>query len=159
MEKIKIAFFGHRDIYITDDQREQLKTTVSHLIDSYAFAEFYFGGYGRFDHDAYDCMREFAAACRCKCKFCYVHPYSYPKYLLRHSPPDGMYDELVYLGSENIPPKIAIIDRNKKIVNICDMIIFAVTRTHGGAYQTLKYAERKHIAHINLATNFITRLL
>lgn len=114
MEKIKIAFFGHRDVYMSAAQRVRLKTIVSSLIQNRDLAEFYFGGYGRFDREAYDCAREAAAASSCKCKFCYVIPYISPAYLLRHSPPRDMYDEIVYLGSESVPPRIAIIDRNKK---------------------------------------------
>ena len=53
--------------------------------------------------------------------------------------------------SANAHPKSAIQIRNRALVDRSDFCVFCVTHKSGGAYQTLRYAERVGAKLINLS--------
>lgn len=54
-----------------------------------------------------------------------------------------LYDSTVYPLIESVPPRYAIVHRNRWMVDNSDLVIAYVTHGWGGAASTLKYAERK----------------
>ena len=63
----------------------------------------------------------------------------------------GLYDSIVYPPIEKTPPRFAISKRNEWMISKADLVIAYVSRTYGGAYQTLQFARRKKKRVINLA--------
>ena len=61
------------------------------------------------------------------------------------------FDEVIYPALENVPPKYAIIRRNKWMVDRADLLIAYITHGWGGAARTYHYAKRKGIPTVNLA--------
>ena len=62
------------------------------------------------------------------------------------------YDEIeVCEAATKAHYKSAIQVRNKQMVDRSDLVIFYVENERGGAYQTLKYAEKQGIHIINIA--------
>ena len=53
------------------------------------------------------------------------------------------YDEIIYPEIESVPPRYAIIKRNKWMVEKADCIIVYVNRRFGGAYTALKHGVNK----------------
>ena len=61
------------------------------------------------------------------------------------------FDDTIYPNLETIPPKYAIIKRNKWMIDRADFLITYVHNEWGGAYRTLSYARKKSdikICHI-----------
>ena len=64
----------------------------------------------------------------------------------------SLYDDIeVPLELMGCHPKAAIGKRNRILIDRADYLIACVTRQYGGAYQTLRYAQRRRIEIINLA--------
>ena len=64
---------------------------------------------------------------------------------------DSYYDSVeVCEKSALAHPKSAIQIRNKVMVDRSDLCVFYITRKSGGAYQTLRYAEKTGANAINL---------
>lgn len=55
------------------------------------------------------------------------------------------YDEIIYPPLEKIPKKFAILRRNEWMIDNADLVIAYIRRSWGGAAQTLKYAQKKHL--------------
>ena len=51
-----------------------------------------------------------------------------------------------------VHPKSAITLKNRWMVDMSDLVIAYVERTNGGAYEALKYAEKRNKKIINIAT-------
>ena len=52
-----ITFFGHKDFQKQDVYRERLFAILKSIINKEPVT-FYLGGYGQFDHFAYECAKE-----------------------------------------------------------------------------------------------------
>ncbi len=129
-----VTFCGHSDFSATDEYEQTLLAVLARLIGDGA-ADFYLGGYGNFDRFAYACCKKFKMF-NPRVRLIYVTPY------LDRERPDG-YDESLYPPLERVPPRFAITHRNRYMAEAADCIIAYVTRSHGGAYETLTHAKRK----------------
>ena len=60
------------------------------------------------------------------------------------------FDDSVYLLERRVPPRFAIAETNKMIVQKTDIIISGVLFSFGGAYQAVRYAEHlgRTIIHV-----------
>ena len=85
------------------------------------------------------------------CSVIWVMPYLKSDYIKNRESYDSYYDsvELCEL-SANAHPKSAIQIRNRAMVDRSDLCVFYVTHKGGGAYQTLRYAEKVDANIINL---------
>ena len=147
-----ISFFGHRAIYGEADLSSKIKNTILDNIPPWGEILFYCGGYGDFDSLC-------ASVCRSikqthpEIELIFVTPYIHEnklkssQYLLDNR----MYDSILYPPLEGVPPRFAIVQRNRWIVEQSDLIIAFVKRKYGGAYNALKYANRINKRIINLA--------
>ena len=77
--------------------------------------------------------------------------YNSSDYIKNQKSYDSYYDSVeVCVQSANAHPKSAIQIRNRSMVDRSDLCVFCVTHKSGGAYQTLRYAEKADANIINL---------
>lgn len=85
------------------------------------------------------------------CSLTWVMPYLKADYVNNHESYDSYYDFVeVCEQSAHAHPKAAIQFRNRAMVDRSNLSVFYVTRKSGGAYQTLRYAEKAGAIIINL---------
>ena len=147
-----VCFFGHRQI---DDFRlveQKIEALIDRLLNEHEYVEFLVGRDGEFD------QLVTSATLRCRkrldtanCSVIWVMPYLKSDYIKNRESYDSYYDsvELCEL-SANAHPKSAIQIRNRAMVDRSDLCVFYVTHKGGGAYQTLRYAEKADANIINL---------
>ena len=68
------------------------------------------------------------------------------------------YTDSVYLLERYVPPRYAILETNKLIVNKSDFIIVSTKNSFGGARTAREYAEKKGKIIINYYISLINRL-
>ena len=141
--------------YVTlSNHEQQLNDEIEAYLSDTDEATFYIGGRGEFDSMAAAAVR--AAKRRHEDKK--IRLYLIEPYMREGINRDKFYYETLYDGIIipqellGVHPKAAITKRNRWMVEQADCLIAFVQRDFGGAYQTLKYAERKGgIRIINLA--------
>ena len=149
----KCSFFGHREIEITVELKNNLKTKLEKMILEEGYGVFCFGGFGDFDNLCWQVITEL------KQKYPHIkrifHLYDprhqqarkRPKYLK-----DTDYEEFVYLDLEFDWWYQRIYFRNIEIIKQSDFIIFYVKNsTNSGAYKAYQYAIKKKKNLINIA--------
>ena len=147
-----VCFFGHRQI---DDFRlveQKVEALIDKLLNEHEYVEFFVGRDGEFD------QLVTSAILRCRkrldtanCSVTWVMPYLKSDYIKNRESYDNYYDYVeVYEQSANAHPKAAIQIRNRAMVDRSYLCVFYVTHRSGGAYQTLRYAERTGADIINL---------
>lgn len=147
-----VCFFGHRQI---DDFRlveQKVETLIIKLLNEHEYVEFLVGRDGEFD------QLVTSAILRCRncldtanSSFTWVMPYLKADYVKNSESYDNYYDSVeVCEQSANVYPKAAIQIRNRAMVDRSDLCVFCVTHRSGGAYQTLRYAEKANANIINL---------
>lgn len=131
------AFFGHRSANY-EPYKDKIRLEMTGLVKNCGVTQFFGGGRGRFDsvcaRQAYELKREFPDV-RNILVLSY-HPdnkFELPK----------IYDESVYLLERKVPPLYAIVETNKAIVDMADVVICGVMRDFGGAYEAIAYAKQK----------------
>ena len=139
-----ITFVGHGTLNISNELSDKIKKAIEDNIAEKDHVTFYCGGYGDFDNHCARLCREIKATYP-KCEVVFVTPYltssqqAKMKYLLDMK----LYDTTVYPPLENVLPRFAISKRNEWMVEQADLVIAFVAHEYGGAYKTLRYAERK----------------
>lgn len=61
-----------------------------------------------------------------------------------------LYDDILYPGLEKVPPKYAIVERNKYMIDRSDIVIAGVYKQFGNAYKFLNYARSKNKVILSL---------
>ena len=148
----KVCFFGHRQI---DDFRlveQKVEALIDKLLNDHEYVEFFVGRDGEFDQLVTSvilrCRKRLDTA---NSSVTWVMPYLKADYVKNSDSYDNYYDYVeVYEQSANAHPKAAIQIRNRAMVDRSDLCVFCVTHRSGGAYQTLRYAERTGANIINL---------
>lgn len=141
-----VTFCGHSDfVPSTAIEACLLSVLESQIGDSPA--ELLLGGYGNFDRFAFRCGKIFQQT-HPQVSLIYVTPYMVTE---RQTSVGAEYDGIVYPPLEHIPPRYAILHRNRYMVERADLVIACITRSRGGAYQTYLHARRKGKTMINLA--------
>lgn len=141
-----VTFCGHSDfVPSTAIEACLLSVLESQIGDSPA--ELLLGGYGNFDRFALRCGKIFQQT-HPQVSLIYVTPYMVTE---RQTSVGAEYDGIVYPPLERIPPRYAILHRNRYMVERADLVIACITRSRGGAYQTYLHARRKGKTMINLA--------
>lgn len=130
-----VTFCGHRDEFCNNEIKERLYIETERLINRGA-KKFFLGGYGFFDLSAATTVK--------KLKEKYPHieaviilPYINKKY------PEDLYDYSIYPSIEKALPRFAITERNKWMIENSDVLIALVKKSYGGAYNTLRLAQKK----------------
>ncbi len=145
-----VSFFGHAQFHRNDKYEQEILHYLSENIGD-QYAEVYFGGYGGFDLFAYECCKKYKAT-HPNISLVFVSPYTTVEYQRNHlDHQKARYDSILYPGLENIPPRFAIVYRNRYIVEKSDYIMFYVSHDWGGAYATYQYAMKRNKCIYNLA--------
>lgn len=148
-----ISFFGHRDFCESGAYEKKLLDILEDLVGQNV-AEFYLGGYGEFDSFAYRCCKQYKKT-HPHVKLIYVTPYLLQNDLKEKS---ENYDEILYPEIENVPPKFAILYRNRYMVEKSDLVISYIQYHRGGAYQAYSYARKKGKRIVALETESFSEL-
>ena len=147
-----VCFFGHRQLDDFSLVEQKVEMLIVRLLNEHECVEFLVGREGEFD------QLVTSAILRCRkrldtanCSVTWVMPYLKADYVKNSDSYDNYYDYVeVYEQSANAHPKAAIQIRNRAMVDRSDLCVFCVTHRSGGAYQTLRYAERTGANIINL---------
>ena len=146
------SFFGHRDIAITHELTNKLKTVIEHLIKNENFTVFYFGELGDFDNICYEIVTELKTTYM-QIERIYVAPDEKKLSLHRRRNIKSYEKRIVLPVSFSWWYKI-IYYRNLSIIDNSDFIIFYVTENeNSGAYKAMQYAIKSKKRHLNIAVD------
>ena len=149
MEVYTVSFFGHRRIYDPIRIERQLEGIVRELLLTKQYVEFLVGRDGDFDILVASVIR------RCKRQYrsdssslVLVLPYIRADFHDNEESYREYFDEIEIFSGTHY--KSAFQQRNRDMVNRSHLAIFAVNKTEGGAYSTMKYATAQGMEIINL---------
>ena len=152
LDILTVSFFGHREVDHAKDVEQQVELLVSKLIEQNDYVDFLVGRNGDFDQIAASTVRRIKEYDRGKSSLIWIMPYAMAEYLENKKAYEQYYDEVeICPESCESHPKAAYHIRNRSMVDRSDLVVFYVTHNHGGAYQTMQYAQRKGKRIINLA--------
>lgn len=153
LEIYTVAFFGHRYIDRFAAAEAGVEQIVRDLLGSKEYVEFLIGRDGDFDQIASSTVKRMQRVVRDdNSSLTWVLPYPTSEMENNIEDYEKYYDNIeVCEESSRAHFKGAIQARNRNMVDRADLIVCYVEHQRGGAYQTIKYAEKqgKHI--INLA--------
>lgn len=129
---MKVTFCGHRQVHDGEAVGQWLRGVTEDLIRQGAVT-FYLGGMGAFDQLAARVLREQ------KARYPGIELVLVLAYLNGKGDISG-YDATVYPPLEGVPPRYAIVRRNRWMVQSADVVVGYVLHDWGGAAGTLKYA-------------------
>ena len=149
-EKYTVSLFGHRIIedYITVESKlyELLRIVMQKESGE---VEFLVGRNGDFDLMAASVIRKLKKETGNENAFLtLVLPYETAELRNNTESFESYYDSIEICDSQNF--KYAIIARNHEMIDRSDMVVVYVKNESGGAYQSLKYAEKNQMRIINL---------
>lgn len=152
-----VSFFGHRMICDILKLEQLLEKHIKELLNEKNYIEFLIGRDGEFDLIVAACIK------RIKKNFAdynnsliWIMPYVKSEYLKNKKNLEEYYDEIeICSTSQYAHPKGAIQIRNKTMIDRSDLVFFYVEHKHGGAYQSMKYAEKQGKKIINLHDELI----
>ena len=147
-----VCFFGHRLIDDFSLVEHKVETLIVRLLNEHEYVEFLVGREGEFD------QLVTSAILRCRkrldtanCSVTWVMPYLKADYVKNSKSYDNYYDSVeVCEQSANAHPKSAIQIRNREMIDRSDLCVFYVTHKSGGAYLTLRYADKANSNILNL---------
>lgn len=137
------AFFGHRDCPYSIESA--LFDVLCCLVEQHGVNEFLVGNHGNFDRIVLSQLRKLKEKYPHIC-YCVVLAY------LPIDKQEERYENTIYPeGMESVPPRFAIVRRNRWIVEQCDIVVSYILYSGGGAAQFVRLAEKKGKYIINLA--------
>lgn len=144
---MKVTFFGHRDT--PQSIRPKLKAVLTDLIEQHGADTFYVGNHGAFNSTVQRILLEL------KQTYPHIGCFVVLAYLPGKRsavPPPKNLETIFPEALENVPPKFAIIHRNRWMAEHADMVIAYVSSPGGGAADAMKFAQKRGKTVINLAT-------
>lgn len=154
MKTYSISFFGHRQISDALLIEKKLEKILCSLLDEKEYIEFLVGRDGEFDQVVSSVIHRYKRLIRQdNCALVWVLPY--PKAELRDNEEAfrEYYDEIEICSSSHF--KSAYQNRNRQMVDRSDLVICCVEHNSGGAYQALRYAQKKGKEVINICGGFL----
>ena len=149
MDTFTVSFFGHRYIDNPFPIEKALEELIGSLLRSKEYVEFLVGRNGDFDQLVSSAIR------RCKREIrdnnsahVWVLPYSTADFRDNEEAYREYYDEIEICGSSaGSHFKSAFHARNREMVERSHLVVFCIQHESGGAWQTMKYAQKlgKHI--------------
>ena len=138
-----ITFFGHSSIAFGQVVGEIVKDIIRKNISPSETISFYLGGYGDFDELCASACRELKKE-YIRTELVYITPYMDEREQRKiiELQKCGLYDTSIYPPIESVPPRFAILKRNKWMVRKSDLVIAYVKHNFGGAYKGVEYAKR-----------------
>ena len=137
------TFFGHRDT--PESVGEKLREMLIDLIKNKNVDLFYVGNHGSFDSMVRKELDNL------KGKYAHID-YSVVLAYITGDNRGVSYNNSIYPeGLENVPPKYAIVKRNRWMIDRADYVVVYVKYNFGGAAQFKNIAEKKGKIVLNLA--------
>ena len=152
MNSYTVSFFGHRIIDDPFPVEEALGKIVRALLKNKEYVSFLVGRDGEFDQLVASTVR------RCKREvrsdnsaLVWMMPYLTAEYRDNEESFRKYYDEIEVCESAiDAHYKAAFQIRNRVMVDRSDLVVFYVQKKNGGAYQTLRYAQKQGKTFTNL---------
>lgn len=149
MEVYTVSFFGHRRLYDAIRVEERLEELVRELLRTKQYVEFLVGRDGDFDILAASVIRRYKRQYRSdNSSLVLVLPYMRADFRDNEESYREYFDEIEIFSGTHY--KSAFQQRNRNMVCRSDLAIFAVNKTEGGAYSTMKYAAAQDVRAINI---------
>ncbi len=130
------VLFGHRTA--SERIRGRVEAMVIELIEKHGVTFFYIGNHGGFDALALkvlrDCVKRYPQV-----DYCVVLAY-FPR---NETDAGDMMKTLYPTGLETVPRRFAITYRNRWMIDASDCVAVYLVRHSGGAYDAMRYAERR----------------
>ena len=144
MDIYTVSFFGHREIENSLEVERKLEVKILELIKTKQYVEFLVGREGEFDILAASVVKRVKKQMDYgNCSLVFVLPYMKAEF--RDNEKDFLdyyYDVEICGQSAKAHFKSAMQIRNRAMVNRSDLVICCIQRKSGGAYKTVRYAER-----------------
>jgi hypothetical protein len=143
-----VCLFGHRriDDFILPEQN--LRSTLSSILQAHSCVEFLIGRNGEFDTLAASAIKGLQKRYEGIGELVLVLPYKVadiPYY-------EAYYDAVqISEKAQQAHPKAAITLRNQEMVDRADLVVVFVEKQYGGAYAAMQYARKQGKAVLNLA--------
>lgn len=149
MEAYRICLFGHRDFAGHQILDTRLFELIKNVIDTKNFVEIYIGRNGELDiYAASVIKRAQRYVGKHNSELICILPY-YNKDIEYYS---KYYDSVMIPESiEKLHPKRVITERNRWMIEMCEVVVCYVEKQSGGAYDAMQYACRLGKKVINLA--------
>ena len=148
-----VSFFGHRIIEDFNRVEKKAETLIRDLILQKEYVEFLVGRDGDFDQIVSSTVKRQQRLVRDdNSSLIWILPY--PTAELRNNMEnfEAYYDEIEICGNAaSSHPKGAFQIRNRQMVKRSNLVVFYVDHTGGGAYQTMRYAQKEKKNILNLA--------
>ena len=150
-----VCFFGHRFIDNHSKISEEIYEIVKQLIKEKEYVEFRVGRDGDFDLIVASAIRraikEFDYG---NSSLIWVLPYDKAEFVNNRQAYESYYNSVeICEESAKAHPKAAISIRNRYMIDRSDVCVFYVSKSSGGAYQALRYAEKQDMKIINLCND------
>ena len=148
-----VSFFGHRIIEDFNRAEANVETLIRDLLLQKEYVEFLVGRGGDFDQIVSSAVKRLQRRIRAD-NSSLVCVLPYPTAELRNHEKSfrDYYDEIeICDAAQNSYPKRAYQIRNRQMVDRSDLVVFCVEHRSGGAYQTMRYAQKQGKQIINLA--------
>ncbi len=148
-----VAFFGHRYIDNPFLIEERLEEQIYKLLSEHEYVDFLVGRDGEFDQFASSAVLRVRKRYRDdNSSLILVLPYARAEYLNNEDSFHDYYSDVeISYAASKAHPKAAIQIRNREMVDRADLIVCAIERECGGAWQTVQYAIKQKKTIINLA--------
>lgn len=155
MEIYTVSLFGHRQIDDPFFVERVLEIMVRQLLAEKEYVEFLVGRDGEFDLLAASVIK------RCRravgeenSALIWMLPYPTAEYRDHEEEYLNYYDAVeVSQNAAGAHFKSAMQIRNREMVDRSDLVIFCVEHQKGGAYQSIRYAEKQGVPFINISQN------
>lgn len=147
-----VSFFGHSRIDDFYQLEQQLEEQIRNLLAEKEYVDFLVGKNGDFDRIVSSTIKRVKQNYRDD-NSCHilVLPYPTAEYRDNEEYYHEYYDDVEVCGDSMMAHyKAAIQTRNRAMVDRSDLVICFVERDNGGAYQTVRYAEKTGKMVINL---------
>lgn len=147
------TFAGHRNV-LAANADQKIEQAIERLMQSTDDSViFYTGGMGEFDQRCAAAVRRAKRSYPKKdIRLYLVLPYMTNRINTDRAYYETFYDDVIIpIELADVHYKAAIKKRNQWMVDRADMLIAYVYRDHGGAYETLRYAQKAGVPIVNIA--------
>lgn len=153
MQIFTVSFFGHRIISEFREAEDRVGELVRALILKKEYVEFLVGRNGDFDQIVSSAVKRYKRLIRDdNSSLVWMLPYLTAELRNNMENFQAYYDEIEICSSAaESHPKAAFQIRNRQMVDRSDLVVFYVEHKSGGAYQTMRYAQKEKKNILNLA--------
>ena len=153
MNIFTVSFFGHRIIPEFREAEDRVEALVHALLLEKEYVEFLVGRDGDFDQIVSSAVKRQKRIVRDdNSSLIWILPYPTAELHNNTENFETYYDEIETCGSAaSSHPKGAFQIRNRQMVKRSNLVVFYVDHTGGGAYQTMRYAQKEKKNILNLA--------